>query len=43
MKTEPDALGAARTSPGAQNKKMVPDALGTVENESRSAELENET
>jgi hypothetical protein len=33
MKMEPDALDTAKTSPGAQNIKAGPDALGTAQNE----------
>jgi hypothetical protein len=43
MKTDHNALGTIETSPGAQNMKSGPDALGTAENESWSAEHENET
>jgi hypothetical protein len=32
-----------KTSPGAQNMKMGPDARGTAENESGSTNLENRT
>jgi hypothetical protein len=34
MKTEPDAVGTAKTIPGAQRMKTGPDGLGTAENES---------
>jgi hypothetical protein len=30
MKTGPDAFDTAESSPGAQNMKMRPDALGTA-------------
>jgi hypothetical protein len=43
MKTGHDALGAAKTIPGAQNMKTGLVALGTADNESGSAKHENKT
>jgi hypothetical protein len=43
MKTVLDALGMPKTGPVAQNMKTGPDALGTVDNEFRSAKHANRT
>jgi hypothetical protein len=42
-KLDPTPSIPPKTIPGTQNVKTVPDALGTVENESESAKLENGT
>jgi hypothetical protein len=42
-KREPTPSVMPNTSPGAQNMKTGPDALGTAENESGSAKHENDT
>jgi hypothetical protein len=43
MKTGVDILGSPKTSPGVQNMKIGPDALGTTQNVSGSAKQENGT
>jgi hypothetical protein len=43
MKTGPDALGTAKTWPGAKNMEKGPDTLGTAEKESESAKHEKGT
>jgi hypothetical protein len=43
LKRDPTHSAPSKTCPGEQNMKAEPDALGTVEDESRRAKLENGT
>jgi hypothetical protein len=43
IKRDPTLSVPPKTSPGAQNKKTGPDALGTAENESRREKHDNGT